>query len=81
MRPLRRNRRAPGELYAPNVVVSKGGSESRDQLTRLQHEFIESVAICSNNPGPLQISVTRFAANRARDLIETLRGFDSRRLH
>jgi hypothetical protein len=47
----------------------------------LQHEFIESVAICSNNPGPLQINVTCFAANRARDLIETLRGFDSRRLH
>jgi hypothetical protein len=36
-------------------VVSKGGSESRDQLTRLQHEFIESVAICSNNPGPLSL--------------------------
>jgi hypothetical protein len=32
-------------------VVSKGGSESRDQPTWLKHELIESVSICSNNPG------------------------------
>src|SRR5206468_9555853 len=51
----RRNRCAPGELYAPSVGVSKRGSESRDQPTWLKHEFIESVAMCSNNPGPLQM--------------------------
>lgn len=56
MCPLRRNRRAPGKLYAPNVVVAKRGSESRHQPTWLKHEFIESVAICSNNPGQLQMS-------------------------
>jgi hypothetical protein len=49
-------------------VVSKGGSESRDQPTWWNHQFIESVAICSNNPGPLQVSATRLTWNRGRDL-------------
>ena len=53
MRPLGRNRRTPGEFHPPNVLVSKSGSESRDQLDWLNHEFIESVAIWRNNPGPL----------------------------
>jgi len=52
MRPLRRNRRAPGEFHPPNVVVSKSGSESRDQPTWLNHQLIESVAVLRNNPGP-----------------------------
>jgi hypothetical protein len=45
MRPLGCNRRTPGEFHPPNVVVSKSGSESRDQSNWLNHEFIESVAI------------------------------------
>lgn len=51
MCPLRHDRRAPGEFYAPNVAVSKGGSESRDQPTWLNHELIESVGVLWSNLG------------------------------
>ena len=43
MRPLRGDRRTPGEFDSPNVLVSNRGGEGRDHLVWPNHKRIESL--------------------------------------
>ena len=58
MRPLRRDRGAPGELDPSNVFVPNGGGERRDQLARANHTTIQ-LCCAPQHKGPACLPMGR----------------------